>query len=137
MLLSGVAPGGLPGMPQFTQTALQAPDFTGLVGSLYGARAGRSASNKGGMLGALGSLGGAAIQSGLFSDRRLKENVRPIGKADNGLPVYAFNYKGDGRTVLGFMADEVEQIHPDAVSEIGGLKVVHYAQAVEPLKEAA
>lgn len=137
MLLSGVAPGGLPGMPQFTQTALQAPDYMGLVGSNYAANQNRRGANKGGMLGAFGSLGGAAINAGIFSDRRLKENIRRIGKAENGLPIYAFNYKGDGRTVLGFMADEVETVHPEAVSEIGGLKVVHYAEAVQPVAEAA
>ena len=128
---------GLPTMPQFTQTALAAPDYMGLLGSVYGARAGRP-SGKGGTLSGIGGLlTGASQAAGLFSDRRTKENIRRIGTADNSLPIYAFNYRGDGRTMLGFMADEVEKVHPEAVGEIGGLKTVNYALATRPVEEAA
>jgi predicted RNA-binding protein Jag len=30
-----------------------------------------------------------------FSDRRLKHDVKRIGKTDDGLPIYSFKYKGD------------------------------------------
>ena len=131
------ATSGVPQMPQYAQYSAPAGDLMGLAGSNYAAQQNRRGANKGGALGALGSLGGAAISSGLFSDRRLKENIRRIGTAENGLPIYAFEYNGSCRTQLGFMADEVEKVHPEAVSELGGFKLVDYAQAVEPVAEAA
>jgi Chaperone of endosialidase len=64
----------------------------------------------------------------LFSDRRLKEGIRRIGETDDGQPIYKFRYKGDPNetTHIGFMADEVEKKHPEAVGEEGGFKTVNY-----------
>lgn len=65
------------------------------------------------------------------SDRRLKEDIRRVGTLDNGLPVYAYRYKGQKTTQIGLMADEVEGLHPEAVVEIGdGYKAVYYDLAV-------
>lgn len=67
----------------------------------------------------------------IFSDRRLKQDIRKIGTADNGLPIYAFAYTNEpSRTHIGFMADEVEKIHPEAISEFMGAKMVDYGKAV-------
>jgi len=77
---------------------------------------------------------GNGLVSGLtsiFSDRRLKQDVRRIGTADNGLPIYAYAYTNDpARTHIGFMADEVELVRPDAVSEFMGYQTVDYGKAV-------
>jgi hypothetical protein len=79
----------------------------------------------------LGILGTAG-QLGLFSDARMKENARPVGQTFDGQIIYAFNYKGDPRTTMGLMAQEVAQIHPDAVFEgPGGFLMVDYAKATE------
>lgn len=70
-------------------------------------------------------LGSAAL--GLFSDRRLKRNVRQIGVHENGLPVYAFDYVW-GESAIGVMADEVERVRPDLVAvNDEGYKMVNYA----------
>ena len=69
----------------------------------------------------------------LFSDRRLKQDIERIGVADNGLPIYRYTYKRDPHGVvhIGFMADEVEALHPDAVTEdLTGIKMVDYGKAV-------
>ena len=86
-----------------------------------------------------GSLSGSTTSTtqptGLFgnllSDRRAKEDIKVIGKAKNGLPIYTFKYKGDPDKVthIGFMADEVEKKHPEAVGLAGGLKTVDYERA--------
>ncbi len=56
-------------------------------------------------VGALGNIAGAAI-----SDRRLKKNIKLIGKSNNGLNIYAFEYInkifGKGKW-QGVMSDEV------------------------------
>ena len=70
------------------------------------------------------------------SDRRLKEDIQKIGKADDGLPIYKFRYKNDpeGLPRIGFMADEVEKKNPDAVKEMGGVKAVDYDKATRPAR---
>ena len=81
-------------------------------------------------IGALGQLASGA--AALFSDARVKENVRRVGMLDNGLPVYSYNYKWDdpARQQIGVMAQDVEQVKPGAVTEIGGIKAVDYGAAV-------
>ena len=113
------------------QTPVSGVDYAGMVNDNYQAElAGHNS-----MIGALAGLGGSAMGAGakmwMASDRRLKEGARRVGTADNSLPIYAFRYKdGDGTTLLGFMADDVEKLHPDAVAEVGGYKVVDYDRAV-------
>jgi len=66
-----------------------------------------------------------------FSDRRVKNDITPVGELDNGLTVYEFKYKWDNETIhVGLMAQEVELVHPDAVVEINGVKAVNYSKAV-------
>ncbi len=83
--------------------------------------------NTANMLG-LGMSGlGLAAQLGWISDRRLKENIKPVGKLDNGLTVYSYNYKWDKTPTIGVMADEVEKVNPAAVLEhASGFKMVNY-----------
>lgn len=85
----------------------------------------------GGLMGMGTSLGSAAILRG--SDRIIKENIIKIGELDNGLNLYAFEYKskfkdkwGHGQH-LGVMADEVERVMPEAVTlHQDGYKMVDY-----------
>lgn len=72
---------------------------------------------------------GVAKIAGLFSDRRLKENIKRIGTY-KGLPVYTFSYISNGKQHTGFMADEVEQLYPHAVGEFNGYKYVNYAEII-------
>lgn len=75
---------------------------------------------------------GGAI-SDLFSDERMKENIKLETTLPNGLNLYSFEYKkefkhiaGQGRW-LGFMANEVEVLYPNAVSIMpNGYKAVNY-----------
>lgn len=66
-----------------------------------------------------------------FSDRRLKDDVKQIGKTNDGMPIYSFKYKGDDATQIGLMAQDVEKKHPEAVGLAGGYKTVDYAKATE------
>lgn len=68
------------------------------------------------------------------SDPSIKENVVKIGIHPLGIGLYLFDYKpeycvtgGHGRQ-FGVMADEVEQVMPEAVSmHLDGYKMVNYA----------
>ena len=82
------------------------------------------------MIGGLGQLGMAAAMSpaGTFtSDRRLKTNIQLIGKHDNGMNIYSWDYIW-GEHSRGVMADEVEEIMPEAViMHPTGFKMVNYS----------
>lgn len=65
-------------------------------------------------------LGGASSGIGLglgsliaSSDRRLKTNIKKIGKFNSQLDLYSYTI--DGKDQIGVMADEVLQVRPDAV----------------------
>jgi len=82
----------------------------------------------------MGSQIGGALLTGLgaLSDRRAKKDIEGLGQL-NGHNLYKFKYKGDPdeREQVGFMADEVEKTHPEAVSvRPDGLKQVNYALAM-------
>ncbi|MBP2301578.1 tail fiber domain-containing protein [Azospirillum picis] len=78
----------------------------------------------------VGSLALAAAS--LFSDRRVKTDIRRVGALDNGLAVYAYRYAWGGPVHIGVMADEVEAVRPAAVSETPeGIKMVNYDLATE------
>lgn len=123
----GIANSGLAGMNS-GQTAVGSA--AGGMGSnatgMYGAQANYQTSmdkNQGdggaGMLVGLAQAGATAWAS----DRRLKKNIKLVGKTDSGLNVYSFQYKSGGPTVMGVMADEVEQVIPAAVHKraVGGV----------------
>jgi len=87
------------------------------------------------LTGGLMNLGGTLGAVALMSDIRTKENIEPIGVAQNGLTVYRYEYKNEfkdrelaGHGVhYGYMAQEVEQVYPYAVRTLDdGYKVVDY-----------
>jgi hypothetical protein len=78
----------------------------------------------------IGGIGAAANLASL-SDERVKENIQPIGKLADGQIIYRYNFKGDPKTQIGLIAQEVEQTNPDAIADLGGLKGVDYAKATD------
>lgn len=80
----------------------------------------------GGLFGGL--LKGAIGIASIFSDRRLKENIK-FHSIIQGFKFYTYNYKGSDVKCLGVLADEVEKINPEAVTvdPETGFKKVNYA----------
>lgn len=75
--------------------------------------------------GALGIAGaGLSLLPLLFSDRRLKRDIRRIGATPKGVPVYRFKYLWSDQEHIGVMSDEVP---PHLVVQIGGFDAVNYA----------
>lgn len=87
-----------------------------------------------------GALSGSTTTTtqpaGFFSDRRLKDDVAPIGKTFDGQTIYRYKYKGDDRTQIGLMADEVQKRHPEAVGLHSGYKTVDYKEATDDAARA-
>jgi hypothetical protein len=82
----------------------------------------------------VGTLGAAAI---FASDRRVKEAISLLGQRRDGLNIYSFEYKPEFYTMfrvgpgsyVGFMADEVEKLYPNAVlTNEHGYKLVDYSK---------
>ena len=109
------------------QANTQGPDILGATQAGYNAQLGATnAANaaSGNFFGGLMNLGGAAMK---YSDRRLKTNIEKIGELANGLAIYAYDYIW-GQHDIGVMADEVEQVMPEAVVMMpSGYKAVNYA----------
>lgn len=86
------------------------------------------------LMGGLFGLGSSLI----MSDRRTKENIKPVGKL-MGHKLYSYNYKADGSKApqIGVMAQEVERKRPDVVEKIGGIRHVAYGKLFDLGAEAA
>lgn len=104
----------------------------GIIGARNAINQGRQQSLQLAMQGAAafggGGAGGAGAGAGssfAACDIRFKENIKRIGLADNGLPLYMFNYKGDSTPHINVMAQDVEKIKPEAVVEINNYKFVN------------
>ena len=117
------------------QQTMQAGDIQGATyanyqgaQNAYNQQQQANSSAKGGLGSLAGSLGSAAITK--YSDRRLKTNIRKVGKLANGLFVYLFNYIWGGPAELGVMSDEVRVIMPHAVGTRNGFDVVNYSEVL-------
>jgi Chaperone of endosialidase len=109
-------------VPQQANTA--GADILGATQQGYNAQLGATNANNaasGNFMSGLMGLGGA-----IFSDRRLKKNIKKIGEYTNGLGLYIYDYVW-GQPSVGVMADEVEAIMPEAViMTASGFKAVNY-----------
>jgi hypothetical protein len=83
-----------------------------------------------------GALSGSTTTTtqpgGFFSDRRLKHDIKKIGKLFDGQEIYSYKMHGDPRTHIGLIAQKVEKKHPEAVGLAAGYKTVDYGKATEP-----
>jgi hypothetical protein len=78
-------------------------------------------------LAGLYSLGGAASYGYAKSDRRLKSNIVRIGTHKLGIGIYEYDI--EGRHEIGVMAQEVEQVMPQAViHHPDGYMMVNYGR---------
>ena len=138
--LSALRTGAQVQNPSFVNSAQQATtqgaDILGATQMGYNAQMGNFNAQQAaqqGMNSGLMSLGGTLGAAALMSDIRTKENIVRIGIAENGLPVYIYEYKpewkdeaGHGK-FIGFMAHEVEEVMPEAViTRPDGYKMVNY-----------
>jgi Chaperone of endosialidase len=146
--LFDIANGGGAGMQQNTQNGIDnekgkaeyasgtanqnLQNFFNIIGSQnWGGSSSGTSTSTPSMWNTIGSALGIGSSLYKLSDRRMKQDVKRIGTADNGLPIYAYRYITDphGPLEIGFMAQDVEVFRPEAVHEIGGIKHVNYELA--------
>jgi hypothetical protein len=77
----------------------------------------------------LSQMLGIGLTAAQFSDRRLKTDIKKVGKTDDGLNVYTYKYIWGGPTQMGVMYDEVKQVKPNAVqTHESGFGMVNYGE---------
>ena len=130
--ISALLSGSQVTQPSFVPTQqpqLPTTDVAGLINQNYQSQLAnyqQQAAQRQSLLGGLFGLGANIIAS----DKRVKENIKRVGKLDDGTPVYSYNYKTGGPTHIGVMAQDVEKSKPGSVVEVGGIKHVDYNKAV-------
>lgn len=76
-----------------------------------------------------GALSGSTTTTTTPSDKRLKDNIEPVGVAFDGQPIYRYDY-GDGRTQLGLIAQDVlARGKPGVYQDDNGYLSVDYRDA--------
>lgn len=122
---------GMPNMPGFNNAgAAQPTNYMGAAQNQY--QAALDAANAqnagfGNLLGGATQLGSAAM---MFSDRRLKTDIRATGEFVRGVPIYEFRYLWDQPDMVrvGVMADEAECVPGVVHMHESGYKMVNYGR---------
>ena len=111
---------------QYTPTQVGQTDVLGayaLNQQAQQANANRAAQAGSGLASGLFSLGSAA----LMSDIRLKKNIERVGTLKPGIDLYAYEYTWGGGSRVGVLAQEVAEVNPAAIVNVGGYMAVDYA----------
>lgn len=116
----------MPNMPSFnTAGRAETPNITGALQSQYDAQLGAYNADQaafGNLLGAGAQLGSAAF---MFSDRRLKSNIKRVGTHAIGVGIYEYTMMGMSQR--GVIAQEVQAVRPDLVKRhASGYLTVNY-----------
>jgi hypothetical protein len=116
----------MPNMPSFAAAQRsETPNILGATQMGYDAALGAANAQNaafGNLLGAGAQLGSAAF---MFSDRRLKSNLKRVGTHSTGVGIY--DYTMMGMPQRGVIAQEVERVRPDLVKRhANGYLMVNY-----------
>jgi hypothetical protein len=132
------------------QSQIPTTDIAGLINNQFTQQLGlyqQQNQNYQSLMGGILGLGAGALRGGVMSDERMKENISPMGSvfAANDsderktLPIYQYSYKGDPTKTrhVGPMAQDVEKVDPDAVSERRGIKYIKPDKVMGSILRAA
>lgn len=126
---AGIAP--LLGMAHASLLPQQAAQgYAGGVNGLLGQYNSSTQTNTPSAASSIGQGIGTALNlASIFSDRRLKTDIRKLGEEPDGLGRYAWRYVWGGPEREGVMADEVARLRPWALGPvIGGYATVNYGE---------
>ncbi len=86
--------------------------------------------NEGGTSGQAGSAVGG-IAGAIFSDRRLKKDIKHLIMLPIGIPLVSWKWRFSGRWSFGVIAQDVLRVLPEAVSKVHGILRVNYAMVAQ------
>jgi hypothetical protein len=132
------------------QSQIPTTDIAGILNNSFNQQLGlyqQQNQNYQALMGGILGLGAGALRGGVMSDERMKENISPMGSVlttDDSderktLPIYQYSYKGDPTETrhVGPMAQDVEKVDPDAVSERRGIKYIKPDKVMGSILRAA
>jgi hypothetical protein len=121
---------GMPSMPNFQgANAAQPVDYMGAAQNQYSGALDQYSAKQAGQQGLMSGLGTAASLF-MMSDRRVKKDIKPLGKLGR-FNLYEFSYIW-GEKAIGVMADEVKKILPEAViRHSSGYDMVDYTKVLK------
>ncbi len=111
---------------RFQGLGLETGLLTGQANAEAGFRSGNQYVAPPSFLQQLGGAGGVASALAAFSDARLKRGLRPVGRVGRHT-LYEWTWPS-GAPGRGVLAQEVERCQPEAVSFVGGFRVVNYGE---------
>lgn len=115
--------------PQFANFAQagqsQTPDLLGAASAGYQGALGQQANSNANTAQTIGTA--ASLAALFFSDRRLKQIIRRVGKHPRGFGIYLMRYIGESTPRIGVIAQEVRRYMPSAVHVNSGVLMVDYA----------
>jgi hypothetical protein len=117
---------GMPQMPNFSQAGrAETPNILGATQMGYNAQMDAYNAQQQGLANTLGGIGNIASTAFMFSDRRLKRNIKRVGT--HGIGVGIYEYDMGGYRQRGVIAQEVEAVRPDLVKRhASGYMMVNY-----------
>jgi hypothetical protein len=116
----------MPQMPGFNQAQRsETPNILGATQMGYDAALGAANASNAATSNLLGGLGQMGQMAFMFSDRRLKSNIRRVGTHAIGVGIYDFTMMGVEQR--GVIAQEVQSVRPDLVKRHeNGFLMVNY-----------
>jgi len=120
---------------EFQRALGYGPQQIGLLGAGMGTPLVGGTTTQGQKTGAGDVLGTAAQLAGMYfmSDKRLKENIKPIGTSENGHKLYTWDWNDTAKELgvndptTGVIAQEVMKYMPEAVTKnVNGYYMVNY-----------
>lgn len=129
--ISALLGGGQVSQPNFMTGAqvggIAGTDNGSIIGNYDNSKLNAWGQGQAAMGSAIGGLGGLFA----LSDERAKTDKERIGETEDGMGLYSFKYKGDDKTQIGLMAQEVQRTKPQAVRKRpDGLLEVNYKKAL-------
>ncbi len=119
---------GMPQMPTFNAAGrAETPNILGATQMGYQAQMDQYNAQQAGLANTIGGLTNLASSAFMFSDRRLKRNIKQVGTHDIGVGIYEFDMAGYRQR--GVIAQEVEAVRPDLVKRhASGYLMVNYGE---------
>jgi hypothetical protein len=105
-----------PTFQDYSQVNVDAGNYQGAAQNQYNAQQAQYTQNQANRSQMLGSIFGTAGKAlTMFSDRRMKRNIKRVGELANGIATYTYNYVNDAAQRFGVMAQEAFKVVPEAV----------------------
>ena len=116
----------MPQMPSFQPAGkAETPDYMGALKSQYDAQLGAVNAQNAASANTMSGLGSLASTAFMFSDRRLKRNIKRVGEHAIGVGIYEYTMMGSPQR--GVIAQEVQAVRPDLVKRhASGYLMVNY-----------